>query len=349
MDKKTERIATPDLLRGLAVLFMVQVHVMELLVREELYQGFWGNVSLFLGGVPAAPLFIVLMGWFLAWRQKSSSAMALRGVKLFLGGILLNIGLNATLLYRVWVSKEYAYLDPWAYIFGADILPFAGLALIIIAALKKILKENGWLWIAGGLLVAAVSPWASRTLDGLLPEYVLAFLGSELYWSYFPLFPWLLYPLTGYGAMLLSQKISFRSSQSLWLLPVLFLGAFQYGWKISTELERYYHHNLLFGLWALVFIILLAAAVHFWEKMYSQSGIGKYLQWTGRNVTAFYVFQWLLIGNLGTIYYQSLGYPAWLMLSILFILLSSGLVLIWKQKGKIAKMVYSPKQEGERK
>ncbi|HDR05459.1 MAG TPA: DUF1624 domain-containing protein [Candidatus Marinimicrobia bacterium] len=348
MENQNYRIATPDLLRGLAVLFMVQVHVMELLVREELYHGFWGKLSLFLGGVPAAPLFMVLMGWFLAWRQKSSSAMALRGLKLFMGGILLNIGLNATLLYRIWITKEYAYLDPWAYIFGADILPFAGLALLTIAALKSILKENGWLWIAVGLLVAAVSPWVSNLFGSVLPDYLAAFLGSELFWSYFPLFPWLLYPLTGYGAMLLSQKFSFRSSKSLWLLPVLFLGAFHYGWEISTELERYYHHNLLFGLWALVFIILLAAAVHFWGKSFSQSRIGQYLQWTGRNVTAFYVFQWLLIGNLGTIYYQNFGYSAWLTLSILFILLSSGLVLIWKQRGKIRKMVYSPKQEGEK-
>ena len=59
------RSFTADLLKGMAVLAMIQVHLMELFARQEVYDSLTGKISLFLGGIPAAPVFMAVMGYFL--------------------------------------------------------------------------------------------------------------------------------------------------------------------------------------------------------------------------------------------------------------------------------------------
>ena len=110
-----QRIQTPDLLKGLAVIHMVQVHIMELFVKEDIAAGTAGVVSFFLGGVPAAPVFMIVMGYFLAFRQKGPSQMMLRGLKLFMAGMLLNIGLNAHLIIKVIFYGWATSINIWPY------------------------------------------------------------------------------------------------------------------------------------------------------------------------------------------------------------------------------------------
>ena len=47
------------------------------------------------------------------------------------------------------------------------------------------------------------------------------------------------------------------------------------------------------------------------EKEWGDNRVLKYLEWTGREVTTMYVFQWLIIGNLATSIYKT-QYPIWL-------------------------------------
>ena len=69
--KKKNRLELPDIVRGLAVVFMVQVHLTELFVTQDIYNSAFGKISLFLGGIPAAPVFMVMMGYFLAFVKKN--------------------------------------------------------------------------------------------------------------------------------------------------------------------------------------------------------------------------------------------------------------------------------------
>jgi len=152
---KKERLELPDIVRGLAVVLMVQVHLTELFVTQDIYNSAFGKISLFLGGIPAAPVFMVMMGYFLAFVKKNPSDMAIRGVRLFVGGIMLNIGLNAHLLYNI-MFKGWE-INPWHYIFGVDILPLTGLSLLSFALIKTLLKDNYWLYFMLALFVAALS------------------------------------------------------------------------------------------------------------------------------------------------------------------------------------------------
>ncbi len=45
-----ERKPLPDVLKGIAVILMIQVHIMELLMLPAVYNSSFGYISLFLGG-----------------------------------------------------------------------------------------------------------------------------------------------------------------------------------------------------------------------------------------------------------------------------------------------------------
>lgn len=123
----------PDMLRGIAVVLMIQVHITEVFANDQFREGFWGQLSLFFGGLPAAPVFMFLMGWF-AIARSSNIKLFFRGVLVFLAGFLLNIGLNLALIISVLVGHQKA--DLWPYLFGVDIFSLAGLSLIIISGLR---------------------------------------------------------------------------------------------------------------------------------------------------------------------------------------------------------------------
>jgi len=57
----------------------------------------------------------------------------------------------------------------------------------------------------------------------------------------------------------------------------------------------------------------------------------RYLQWVGKNVTAFYVFQWLIIGNIATALFQSQQWTGLMFWFGIVVLSSSLLVFTWQK------------------
>ncbi len=138
-----KRYPLPDLLKGFAVFLIVPVHILELFIDYPGRESFFGKTLLFLGGPIAVPVFMIIMGYFLAKNQKSFSVNFLRGIKIFIVGFLLNIGLNFHLLLKIKFAGWQ--FNPFEYIFGVDILYFAGLSIILIAFLKILKKGQCWI------------------------------------------------------------------------------------------------------------------------------------------------------------------------------------------------------------
>ena len=324
-----QRIPLPDFLKGLAVLLMIQVHIMELFARPEIYQSLIGDVSLFLGGVPAAPLFMAVMGYFVVWRSKGVKALAKRGLQLIGWGIFLNTGLNLHLLIRI-ANGTYAY-DPLKYIFGVDILPLAGLSLLILALLRVLNLRKFYFYLALAVIVAGITPYLPQLANPSEPlAYFTAFLWDKHWWSYFPLFPWLAYPLAGAAFYYLQKESIFKRHQPYFTGGALILTIllFNRGVEVSTELPAYYHHGGLFYIWALSFLGVLVYALLWIQHILSATYFDRYLRFMGRDVTATYVFQWLLIGNIATAIYRTQTKPALLIWFIGITIATSLLVLL---------------------
>jgi uncharacterized membrane protein len=308
---RQERNGAADLLKGIAVILMIQVHLVELFARQDFFDSSIGSFLLFLGGPPAAPVFMAAMGYFVFKSNKPTGYLVLRGLKLIGGGILLNIGLNLNLLISIYSNN--LNINPFEYIFGADILPLAGFSIIILALLKSRFKDNFYLFAVLGIIVLIVTPLLPDIYsDNNSPAaYFQAFFWGNLSWSYFPLFPWLFYPAAGYTFAAAQNNIRNIFSNKIILYPVaaaaflIIAVTWGYGYNISSTLEIYYHHNFMFAIWTLIFISLYSGIIFFLHKTLPMLPVILYLKWVGKNVTAFYIFQWLIIGNIATEIYKT--------------------------------------------
>jgi len=334
---KMNRKPLPDLMKGLAVVLMVQVHILELFARQEVYDSTLGRISLFLGGPFAAPVFLAVMGYFLAASQRPTGSMAWRGVKLLGLGLALNIGLNLHLLIKIMTGAITE--DPWKYIFGADILFVAGLSIIIISFLKKILKENILPYAILMLIIPVLVLFIPESGDqrGFI-SYLTSFFWMKTSWSYFPLIPWLSYALFGFCCSLAERKYpgilgAFVRKRAIFLpsMVVLLAATSVYPFNIITHLPSYYHHGVLVFLWISVFIVVLGSVLDMIGKEWGNTSLFRYLRWLGVNVTEFYVVQWLVIGNIGTALYKTqfpLGCLLWF---VIIQAVSSIIVLAWQR------------------
>lgn len=345
----SNRIGTPDLLKGFAVLFMIQVHLMEFFAKQEISDSLIGKISMFLGGPPAAPLFMAVMGYFIAKSKKELSYNLKRGILLFAGGLLLNVGLNFNILLKIY-NGTYN-INPLHYIFGVDILLLAGMSIIVISMLRPVLNIHP--------VIPLIISFAVVVLGGLLPVFssgnydflsiVNSFLYSNYSWSYFPLLPWLSYPLIGFafytlrfytpGFIRLNKHIRILIV-IIWLLFVFISRDYAFG--ITFDLNTYYHHDVQFFFWTIIFLAGFAFFSSSIEKYYGTKTILTYIKWLGENVTAAYVFQWLIIGNITTEIYKTqngiqllLWYPG-------IVLLVTALIIFWKRdKTGLKKLLFS--------
>lgn len=322
-----QRDPLPDLLKGVAVLLMIQVHITELFSTSEFLASLPGRISLFLGGFPAAPVFMVVMGWF-AYSVNDLRRITLRAGRLLILGLLLNALLNASLFARVWMGE--LQVDKLSSLFGADILFLAAFSLLFGGIFRGLARGRWWLLLLASAGVAAVTPLLSSTVpvDGVW-RYVRPFVADGYaWWSYFPIFPWMSYGLAGMAAAALSHQ-----NRRVWLIMnhrisrgvvfILFVGGSWVGWQVSTQLDAYYHHHLAFYLWALAAI---ASWIFIWQKILRIFPEFTALQWVGRKVTAIYVVQWVLVGNLGTWLYRTQSGSALVIWFMLIVLVSFSIV-----------------------
>jgi Heparan-alpha-glucosaminide N-acetyltransferase, catalytic len=319
-----KRNQTADLLKGLAVIFMIQVHIMELFAKQEIYDGIVGKISLFFGGPPCAPIFMAVMGYFLYSSTKKTSYYLKRACLLFLGGILLNIGLNFHLLYNI-VFLDYD-INPWTYIIGVDILPLAGMSIALIGILRIIFKRNHFLYLFLAVIITATYPYLPMFGKGYsFIAFINAFFWGTYEWSYFSLFPWFAYILMGYAFRLISDKanlpLKFSSNHSIvFLVPIIIFIAFSIHYAVSIAhnlqgIGGYYNHDILYFGWIIVFMAGYIMMADIIEVYSGKSSFVRYIKWIGKNVTVFYVFQWLIIGNVATSIYKTKDYYsllAWL-------------------------------------
>lgn len=312
--KDHSRNATADLLKGLAVLFMIQVHVMEQFGSADSYNSLIGKISLFLGGPFCAPVFLAVMGYFLVSDRHTFSYFLKRGINMFLGGVALNAARSAHLLIQIAAGK--VNLSPFDYIFGADILTLAGLSLIIVGLLRMVFRQAVLPWLITAMFVVLAGPYLPRFAENLpVSPYLTAFLWNAGTWSYFPVFPWLGYVMIGYGFRLLrkqtflqelTSKENFRYFIAGTWVVVLITIPWASGIACNlTGTGGYYHHGILFFGWMLFFMAGYLWLTEWLQKYQGEKSLLRITRWFGQHVTVVYVVQWLIIGNLAPVFYKS--------------------------------------------
>jgi hypothetical protein len=330
------RSPLPDLLKGFAVFLIVPVHILETFIDYSGRESLFGKILLLLGGPFGVPIFMMVMGYFVAMSKKSAAQNILRGVLIFILGIFLNIGLNFHLLLKIWT--EGWKFDPLQAIFGVDIFYLAGLSIIILSVLKTIKYGQQWIVLALILFVSGSTSYFNELLMVTERNYILPFIAGNYSWSYFPLFPWLAYPLIGFLFQKTEPQIrEFIQKQKVvsivilaftFILVVLFS---RFGIETTINLSEYYHHTFPFFLWTLGVDVLWVLLLWVLVQKSSKFPVIAFLRWLGKNITVFYIIQWLIIGNIATAIYQTQELSKYAYWFVPIFLITIGLTLLYEK------------------
>ncbi len=301
------RVRAFDLARGLAVFFMILVHVLWHWGAPATWTSPAGTVISLLGGPTGAPTFMFLMGASLAFSSRSTFAwLAARGAWLVFLGYVLNVsrGVVPALLGMATgvVSQDQIQpFTPWFLLTTVDIHQMAGLSLIAIAILRT-RTSPGWAWLALGGAIVLAAPWL-RTLQfgtPLLDGPLTPVLGSAPN-VYYAVIPWLVYPLTGavFGAIV--ARAADRSAIFRWGgLLGLVLGAIGIALVLinptTFDVTTYWREPVAFviGISGIV-LVWLALCDLVTRRAWLDRRLSVFYGWSGR-VIPMYFSHWILVG-----------------------------------------------------
>jgi uncharacterized membrane protein len=189
MTSSPNRLIFLDVLRGFAILLMVQDHAFDWWLHGQFQPTPWGRITEFLGTL-AAPLFLFLMGTSLALSAHERGQRGMSTPQLAI--VYLRRGLFLVLQgYLVTCLIFYNGHNP-AEMGAVDVLHCLGLSMIVL--IPFVLARAWPVTLLTVLVAAAISPWAwSWNLSPLLATWLSGSSGI----SYFPLFPFVVFALAG--------------------------------------------------------------------------------------------------------------------------------------------------------
>lgn len=312
---QNNRLLSIDLARGLAVFFMIAVHTLEVFANPEVKNSVFGQFIEFLGGPPAAPVFMTLMGFsFIYSRQSELKPKLLRGLKIFLSGYVLNIvrgvipfTLSTYLKLDIAQTFPIEKLNEFTILTIVDILQFAGIALMIMALIQEF-KVNKNVILLSAFLISMLSPflWGLKLNIPVIDQIFELLWGDQpIGFSFidnkiaFPIFPWLSFPLLG---MFLGDTMKNTNDQNRTFkhfgvggILVLLIGIVISYNNIEYHFNDYYHSRqgaMLFMCGFVVFWIYITKIVI--DKLPTNKLFDLLFKWS-KGVTNIYFVQWIII------------------------------------------------------
>lgn len=313
--KQNNRPLSIDLARGLAVFFMIAVHTLEVFANQEVKNSVFGQIISFLGGPPAAPIFMTLMGFSFIYSSKSELKPKLfRGFKIFLTGYLLNIlrgviPFSLASYLNMDIAKTFPLdkLNAFTIFTIIDILQFAGIALMIMAVIQAF-KVNKLLILISAFLITMISPflWEIRIDIPIIDQVLELFWGDQpIEFSFiankiaFPVFPWLTFPLLG---MFLGETVKNSTDTNrifnyfgLSGIFVLVIGVAISFTNYRYHFNDYYHSRqgaMLFMCGFVMFWLYLTKLI--FDNVPANSFFDLLFTWS-KGVTNIYLVQWIII------------------------------------------------------
>ena len=200
------RIKSLDLARGFTVLCIPAVHSVLLYSQPSVRDTLPGQLLGFIAEGPGAQLFMTYMGISITLSEKLTWQAVLKRSGLFL---LTGYGLNVLKfvlplklgLLPAAFQTDLGITDPCTagetvFLIG-DILQFAALALPVTYGIYCL--RHYWIYaLVTATFVAVVAPYFwDQSSCSPVENYFLTFLGGQPPAVFFPVFPWLVYPLVG--------------------------------------------------------------------------------------------------------------------------------------------------------
>lgn len=183
------RLAWIDLLRGLAVIGMIETHVINSILDARFDGSHWLHELLYFDGL-IAPMFLWIAGYaqgLAIQKALTSGKPVLNAPRLRRLGIIALIGYALHMPWIWWIKGNFG-AESWRIFFQADILQCMALSLFALGFIGHFAKRLSTpIILLLALCAVLMAPMAKHWQTGFLP--LDAFLNRNT-GSLFPLFPW---------------------------------------------------------------------------------------------------------------------------------------------------------------
>lgn len=236
---KRNRAQFIDMLKGLALIVMIEVHVVNIFLSTDLKSAWWFSYLNFVNGL-VAPAFTFSSGMvFVLSLQKGLDELRKFGMKFWnkLGRLLIVL-LAGYSIHMSYLSlrkiSNPSYPQMLQEFLKVDILQCIAVGLILLLLLRLIIKNDIGFYatiLVLDILVLAFGPYAWKTDFAQFIPLGIANYFNRIHGSLFPLFPWLSFILTGalIGKLYVELKIKIGERKFAQYLiysgSVLFLGS----------------------------------------------------------------------------------------------------------------------------
>ena len=205
MKEDHTRFVYIDLLRGWALIVMIEVHIFNAFILPELKETDWFQFLNFINGL-VAPSFLFVSGFaFIISSERKIDELRKFGKyfrnKLSRIGLIFIAGYSLHVPFfsfsRIVSKTPYDQLISW---FNVDILQCIAAGLLLLLIMRIFIKRDGLFYgflIAITILISLISPLVWETDFGKYLPVFFADYFNPLYGSFFPLFPWLFFLFSG--------------------------------------------------------------------------------------------------------------------------------------------------------
>ncbi|MGQ9819439.1 MAG: heparan-alpha-glucosaminide N-acetyltransferase domain-containing protein [Candidatus Kapaibacteriales bacterium] len=221
---KKHRYLFIDVLRGIAVLWMIETHVVDVVLAPSFKSGWFYNLlNIFNGFVALTFLFCAGAGFWIAATRKSDDYRAFRKP---LFDYLRRLGLILAIAYwlhfpTMSLQRVFSLTDErWISFFQCDILQtivYTSLLSLLLLLLVKDLNALKWVYGILSLAIFLLAPfvWEIKPFAILPPFFGALFAKPPI--SKFPLFPWSGYFFAGAFVTALFFQSDNKKSLSMFL------------------------------------------------------------------------------------------------------------------------------------
>ncbi len=332
------------LARGFIVFIMPAVHTTLLYSTPEVKKGPLGILLGLLAEQPGAQLFMFLMGVFIAYgKPKSFAEVTGRFFYLLIAAYLLNFIRLVLPFYWGWLPREFLTennvaidsLTPLRLLLTGDILQLAAIAYLVCQVFMQ-LKQKMFFLPAAILLILLLSPllWQVHSKSPLLQLPLSLFNGLPPA-TFFPVFPWLCYPLGGLLAGLLWQKYSSKSQNGVWVVSsiVIMIAGIAFTIIEPPDWNNNFYRLGPGGTLFHIAVVMLWIALFVWAvATFANNIFFRLLHWSSNHITIVYFTQWVLIMWLLPVFgYEQLSLTQTLLTLVLTSIISFSIPAFYKK------------------
>lgn len=300
------RIRSLDLARGFTVLFIPAIHTGMLYSDLSVHESILGKFLIFIAEGPGGQLLMLLMGVSFALKPKQDwNAVLSRSITLLLVGYLLNI------LKFIWpyefgwlpqpILQELGIINDKPISFQllliGDILHFSAIATIVLYVIQK-QKNYPRLAAITALIIVIISPliWKIKPPNPIL-NYLVSLFNGEPPHVFFPVFPWLVYPLTG---LALAHYLRIDQKKTSLVAGILGTALIVVGGLADLHnpvenLAGFYRTPAAATSWHMGIVLLALSLWSGISKWAKDNLIFDLLIYSSKNITAIYFIQWVMI------------------------------------------------------